>query len=194
MAEAIFQLVYFIELVLISIVRSLSTRKYHRLSTAEDHSSHQDTILAFLVGAGWILPIFYLFSPAMDFADYSLPAWTGWLGAVLFAAAGLLLWKTHRDLGRNWIPGLAFRQNHRLVTSGIFQYIRHPIYAAHLLWAVAQALLLHNWIAGFSYLIIALPHYLLRVNAEEKMMLDRFGDEYRQYQEKTGRLFPGFDK
>ena len=194
MAEAIFKLVYFIELVLISFMRSRSTRKFHRLSIAENHSTVADTILAFLAGIGWTLPLIYIFSSVLDYADYFLPAWTGWLGALIFAGAGLLLWKSHRDLGRHWIPGLAFRPNHKLITSGIFQHIRHPIYAAQLLWAVAQALLLHNWIAGFSYLLILLPQYLLRVEAEEKMMLERFGDEYRDYMEHTGRLIPKFEQ
>jgi protein-S-isoprenylcysteine O-methyltransferase Ste14 len=64
------------------------------------------------------------------------------------------------------------------------------MYAAHLLWGVAQVFLLQNWIVGFSMLITVLPGYLYRARVEEQMMLDHFGEEYREYMERTGRLFP----
>ena len=64
------------------------------------------------------------------------------------------------------------------------------MYAAHLLWAIAQILILHNWIAGFSFIVVMVPHYLLRVGVEEKMLHEKFGVEYADYIKKTGRVFP----
>ena len=64
------------------------------------------------------------------------------------------------------------------------------MYAAHWLWAIAQTLLLANWIAGPSMLVTFLPLYLLRVRNEERMMLEHFGDEYRRHIARTGRVFP----
>jgi len=189
-AHNIFKLVYFIELVLISVVRSISTTKYRKLKTVEDRSSGVDSTLLALTGVGMIIPLFYIFSSWLDFANYSLPNWLGWIGALLFASASVLLWKTHQDLGQNWTPTLGIRDKHTLITEGIFKYIRHPMYAAHLLWALAQPLMLQNWIAGFSFLAITIPHYFLRIGDEEKMMLDKFGDKYSEYMEKTGRFFP----
>ena len=55
---------------------------------------------------------------------------------------------------------------------------------------VAQALLLQNWIAGWAGLVSFLPLYLLRVPREERMMLDKFGETYRAYMGRTGRVFP----
>jgi protein-S-isoprenylcysteine O-methyltransferase Ste14 len=190
MADSIFKLVYFIELVLISLIRSRSTAKYRRLKVEEDRAPRQQPLLLALNSLGVILPLFYLFTPWLDFANYHLPDWTGWLGAALFAGASLLLWKSHRDLGPNWTPAPGLRPEHRLVKEGVFSIIRHPMYAAHLLWAIAQPLLLRNWMAGFSLLVPLLPQYLLSVDEEEKMLLERFGEEYRQYLKRTGRLFP----
>jgi protein-S-isoprenylcysteine O-methyltransferase Ste14 len=68
------------------------------------------------------------------------------------------------------------------------------MYAAHLLWAVAQGLLLENWLAGWIFLVVFIPLYLLRVPQEEQMMLDQFGQEYRDYMARTGRLIPGLRK
>jgi protein-S-isoprenylcysteine O-methyltransferase Ste14 len=192
MFNSIFKIVYFIEYMLISIVRSMHTTKYRKLSVAIDRKSLLDMLLLALAGIGMLVPLVYVFSSLLDFADYNLPDWVGWLGAALFAIAIWLLWRSHVDLGRNWTPTLAIRDDHQLVTGGIFKYIRHPMYAAHLLWAIAQALMLHNWIAGFSLLIVFLPQYLLRVNAEEQMLLDQFGEQYKNYMQKTGRIIPRF--
>jgi protein-S-isoprenylcysteine O-methyltransferase Ste14 len=192
MLNSLFKIVYLIEMILITAVRSMGTAKYRRATVQEDRSSTLDTALLALNGVGMLIPILYVFSSWFDFADYSLPAWLSWIGAVLFGAAAALLWGTHQAMGRNWTPTLGLREEHKLVTDGVFRFIRHPMYAAHILWALATPLILTNWIAGFSMLVPQLAQYWLRVKAEEGMMLERFGEQYRQYMERTGRLLPKF--
>jgi len=145
-------------------------------------------ILAFL--GLLVIPLIYLCTSWLDAADYHLPTWAGWVGVAVFAFALWLLWRSHVDLGRNWTVTLQIREGHSLVTGGVFRYIRHPMYAAHGLWGIAQALLLHNWIAGPAFLAAFLPIYLLRVAPEEQMMLEHFGEEYRLYMNRTGRVIP----
>lgn len=190
MFNSIFKIIYFIELVLITAVRSAGTTKFRKLETKEDRSSTLDNILLALNGVAMIIPIFYVFSSWLDFADFSIPAWPRWIGVVLFAVAAYLLWLTHQAMDRNWTPTLGIREDHKLVTDGIFRHIRHPMYAAHLLWALAQPLILTNWIAGFPFLVTQIAQYWLRIGAEEDMMLEHFGDEYRDYMETTGGLIP----
>ncbi len=143
-----------------------------------------------------VIPLVYVFSSWLDFVDYHLPLWANWVtgitGGVVFALALWLLWRSHVDLGQNFSPELKLRKEHTLVTDGIFRLIRHPMYTAHLLWAIAQVLLLHNWIAGFSFLVTFYPFYLLRVPREERMMLENFGQEYSLYMNRTGRLLPRY--
>ena len=86
---------------------------------------------------------------------------------------------------------LELRDQHALVTHGLYAHVRHPMYSAFWLWAVAQALLLPNWIAGFSGLVGFGVLYFGRVVREERMMLDAFGDEYRAYAARTRRIIPG---
>lgn len=99
-------------------------------------------------------------------------------------------------LGSLWIPmiilPLIYLEGHTLVTNGIYSYIRHPMYVSQWLWGMAQILLLQNWLVGPTKLIYFIPVYILRVPAEEKMMLDTFGDHYRQYMKKTGGVIPKF--
>ena len=139
-----------------------------------------------------VMPVVYVLTPWVDFADYRLPSWAGWAGIALFASSLWLLWRSHTDLGRNWTPTLQIREGHSLVTDGVYHHIRHPMYAAHGLWAIAQPLLLQNWIAGWGMLVTFLPVYLVRVRREERMMLEHFGEAYRLYMERTGRLLPRF--
>ncbi len=68
--------------------------------------------------------------------------------------------------------------------------VRHPMYTAFWLWAVAQALLLPNWVAGLSGLLGFGTLYFLRVGQEERLMIEAFGDAYRAYMERTARLIP----
>ena len=190
MFNSFFKIIYFIQLIIITAVRSAGTAKYKREKTADDRSSTLDTALLALNGVGMLVPIFYVFSTWLDFADYSLPAWLSWIGAALFALAAFLLHLTHRALGRSWTPTLGLREDHQLVTDGIIKYIRHPMYAAHILWAIAQPLILANWIAGFSFLLPQILQYVSRVGDEESMMLEVFGEQYQEYMDSTGRLLP----
>lgn len=190
MFNSIFKIVYFIEVMVISIVRGIGTAKYKRLKVEVDRKTAIDMIFLGLNGIGMIVPFVYVFSSVLDFADYELPDRVGWAGAVLFGVATWLLWRTHAGLGRNWTPTLGIRSGHKLITGGVFKYMRHPMYTAHLIWAVAQIMILHNWIAGYSFIIVQAPFLLLRIRDEEKMMLEQFGEEYGEYMKRTGRLFP----
>ena len=105
-----------------------------------------------------------------------------------------LLWlffRSHADLGTNWSVTLELRQEHRLITQGVYRAIRHPMYSALTLYAVGQALVIPNWVAGFSNVIALLVLIALRVGAEEKMMAEQFGDEYAAYSARTKRFVPG---
>ena len=192
MFNSIIKIIYLIEFAAITTVRSAGTAKYRRLKTQEDHSSTLDNLLLGLNGLAMILPLFYAFSSWFDFANFALPLWLRWVGVVLFAFAAYLLWLTHQAMGRNWTPTLGIREDHKLIKDGIFRYLRHPMYTSHLLWAIAQPLILANWLAGFPFLLTQAAQYWLRIKAEEEMMLEHFGEEYQDYMETTGGLFPKF--
>lgn len=148
------------------------------------------SLLTFAFIGMLVVPLVYVFSDTLSFADYVLPSWTGWAGTLIFLAALWLLWRAHSDLGQNWSQTLALREEHELITHGVYRRVRHPMYAAFWLWAIAEALLLHNRIAGFSQLVSLAGLCFLRVPREERMMLDRFGGEYQDYMNRTGRVLP----
>jgi len=191
MIDNTFESIFLIGFVTGCVIRAFYTKRCRRDRIPASRADWLEWPLIFLVFIGMqVIPIIYLFTSWLDFADYHLPAGGGWFGAAVFAGALWLLWRSHADLGRNWSATLRIKEGQTLVTQGSYRYIRHPMYAAHWLWAMAQALLLHNWIAGFAFLLTFLPLYLMRVPREERMMLEHFGEEYRSYMSRTGRLFP----
>jgi protein-S-isoprenylcysteine O-methyltransferase Ste14 len=83
------------------------------------------------------------------------------------------------------------REQHRLITQGVYRRIRHPMYSALTLYSIGQALVIPNWVAGPSNLIAFAILFALRFRAEERMMVEEFGDEYAAYSARTKCLIPG---
>ena len=113
------------------------------------------------------------------------------LGVACLVVGLWLFYRSHDDLGTNWSITLEVREQHRLITHGVYRRIRHPMYTALLLYSVGQALVIPNWLAGPSYLVAFGIFFAFRVKAEERMMLEQFGDEYAGYAARTQRLVPG---
>jgi protein-S-isoprenylcysteine O-methyltransferase Ste14 len=149
-------------------------------------------LLAAMFPGTLLLPVLYLFTPLLAFADYRLPTWMPWIGAVVMISSLWVFWRSHADLGRNWSVSLELRENHELVTAGIYRAIRHPMYLSIWLWAFAQGMLLQNWLAGWSVVPAFAAMYVLRVPREEQLMCEQFGDAYRDYMRRSGRIFPRF--
>ena len=197
MFDNTFEIVFIIFLISGFIIRLISLRRVPEMRKKRlERKSHSNVtrkempimVLSFI--GMQILPLVYVLTPWLDFLDYKLPIWAGWSGAVVFAIGLWLLYRSHTDLGCNFSPEVEIKEEHALVTNGVFRYIRHPMYAAHGLWAIAQALLLQNWIAGPAFIVPVVLLYLVRVPREEKMMLEHFGEEYQKYMNQTGRVIP----
>jgi protein-S-isoprenylcysteine O-methyltransferase Ste14 len=174
------------------VIRYPHQRRSRRIPVAERPGRVRDlTLLAISFCGLFVIPAIYVVTNRPAFADYPFNQAAAWLGAVVFALSLTLFYRTHRDLGRFWSVTLEIRQTHQLVTSGVYRYIRHPMYAAFFLWALAQALLLPNWIAGLAGIAAFGNLFCFRIRREERMMEATFGDAYRAYASRTWRLVPG---
>jgi protein-S-isoprenylcysteine O-methyltransferase Ste14 len=174
-------------------IRARHIKVRQQIRVRSNQNTGLDTSLFFTVGiGGFLVPLLYMFTPLLSFADYLIPLWIGVIGVVILAAGDWLFWKSHKDLGANWSPILEIREGHTLITAGIYARIRHPMYASLWLLVLAQAMILPNYVAGFSGLVPFAILYFQRVGKEERMMLQEFGSEYEQYRTRTGRLLPKF--
>ena len=185
------KIIFLVCFVLTGVIRTPYQRKIKTNTIVDNRKTPQeDGLLAFVFLGMVVLPLIYIVTPLFNFADYSLPIWANVLGIVIFAIALYLFWRSHHDLGQNWSPTLQVREEHTLITNGIYQTIRHPMYTSIWLWVIAQGLLLPNWIAGLAGVITFGTLYFFRVGNEENMMLDQFGEQYQAYRQRTKRLVP----
>jgi protein-S-isoprenylcysteine O-methyltransferase Ste14 len=184
-------------LVLVGIIGTAAIRAPHgrrsgKVTVVESRKNRTEvTLLALMWIAMMILPLVSIVTPVLSFADYPLHVVPWFLGTVCLVFGLWFFYRSHADLGTNWSISLELREGHKLVTNGVYEHIRHPMYTAIFLIAVAQALLLPNWLAGPSCLVAFLLMLSLRIGPEEQMMRDRFGNDYIAYVGRTKRLIPG---
>jgi len=187
----IFETIYVMVFAVAAVIRSYYGMQFKRNEI--DHSRKENP-LVFVGMAVWavalILPFITIFSNGLAIADYEIITSLRVLGSFIFVAGLWVLWRSHVDLATNFSPSLFIRKNHTLVTTGIYRKIRHPMYLSFCMWALGQALLIENWLAGPLGLLAFVFIYLFRVEAEEQQLLEQFGNEYELYQKKTGRLLP----
>jgi protein-S-isoprenylcysteine O-methyltransferase Ste14 len=147
-----------------------------------------------LLTIAWIaffLPLVWITTPVFAFADYPLRPIPLLIGALCLMLGLWLFHRSHADLGTNWSITLEVRENHQLVTDGVYRWICHPMYLALLIYSAGQALVIPNWFVGPSYGIAMVLLFSFRVGPEERMMLEVFGKEYEAYRTATKRLVPG---
>jgi protein-S-isoprenylcysteine O-methyltransferase Ste14 len=181
------------------VAQCLIRQHYVRQTKSEKKSVRQfDRLEKILLAAMFppvlLLPLLYFFTPLLSFADYYLASPIRWAGAVVMVASLWLFWRSHVDLGQNWSVSLELRENHQLVSHGVYRWIRHPMYASIWLWGLAQGMMLANWFAGWSVIPAFAAMYFIRMPREERLMCEQFGDGYREYVRRTGRLFPRLTK
>ena len=169
----------------------------HRIKSATkeklDRRKEGLFILATLRPAGaalWIGVIAWMINPAsMQWSSMPLPNWVRWTGVLCCALSVALLVWTLPTLGTNLTDTVVTRQHHTLVTRGSYRWIRHPFYVAMGFVTLGAALLSANW---FVLLMGVVVFTLLAVRSrvEEEQLLARFGDEYANYRERTGKFIP----
>ena len=143
-------------------------------------------LLASIVGI-----VTYLTQPArMNWAAAGFPACLRWVGLFLgITGLGLFTWVL-QTLGRNFSTSLAVKKQQTLITHGPYRWVRHPMYTAFIILWVSFCLLSANWFIGLTGLAAYGLTVIVRTPKEEKMMLEVFGMEYKNYMARTGRYLP----
>jgi protein-S-isoprenylcysteine O-methyltransferase Ste14 len=174
------------------VIRYPHQRRAHKTPVAQRPQRLRERALLTISFCGlFVVPLIYVLAEEPRFASYRFLPVLAFTGTIVFAAALALFYRIHRELGRSWSVTLELRDQHVLVTDGLYRHLRHPMYSAFWLWALAQALLLPNWIAGPAGFVGFGILFFCRVGAEERMMLAAFGDDYRAYMARTKRIIPG---
>jgi protein-S-isoprenylcysteine O-methyltransferase Ste14 len=111
------------------------------------------------------------------------------LGIALFFCGVALRITSKRKLNQSYSYTLSTAPTKRLVTSGVYRFIRHPIYFAAIFY-VSGAPLVFSSLYGFFVSLVFIPCILYRIGIEEKLLTEEFGEQYVDYKKHTKRLVP----
>jgi protein-S-isoprenylcysteine O-methyltransferase Ste14 len=126
-------------------------------------------------------PLSHRFVPAADSLREAgvLITWTG---------VAIAIW-ARRHIGKNWSGLVTLKQDHQLVCTGPYRWVRHPIYMGMLVAVLGTALVLGEW-RGIVALVLLIVAHTLKARREEALMIRHFGSVYEDYRKKTGFLVP----
>ena len=138
----------------------------------------------------WLSPFVYLINPQwMAWSKLGLPEWVRFLGIGVAIVNDVLLYWLFSSIGSGISPTSATRKEHKLSTSGPYRWVRHPLYTVGAILFISFGMMADNWfIAALG--ILAFIAMAKRTPQEEANLVEKFGDEYREYMKHTGRFFP----
>lgn len=175
-------------------ISSYFRRKADRDSGEKISRSVDGSVMMTLIKIGglmlWLSPLVYLINPHwMAWSKLGLPEWARWLGVGIGILCVLGIYWLFSSIGSGITPTSATRTQHVLVTSGPYRWVRHPLYTVGSSLFIAFGMMSDNWfIAGLGILTFILM--AARTPKEEANLIEKFGDEYREYMKRTGRFFP----
>src|SRR5687767_5506653 len=142
----------------------------------------------------WLSPLVYLLNPSwMAWSKIGLPEWIRWLGVGMGILCTMGIYWLFSSIGTGITPTSATRQEHKLVTRGPYRWVRHPLYTFGSSLFISLGMMADNWfIAALG--ILAFIAMAIRTPKEEANLIEKFGDEYREYMRQTGRFFPRLTK
>jgi len=199
--ELTFRLVFLNMCVLTLLVRRHYTVKIEsicgkiprqqRWAESLKHEGKPITTIRTVLSPIWTVALLlYFFSPPwMAWSILPYPEWLRWLGMSLgIACIPMLVW-VQRTLGNHWSTYLKLRENHELVTTGPYKRIRHPMYVVLFFFITAIALATASVLITMLNTLLIIVFYA-RIGKEELMMIQEFGNQYREYIRHTGRFIP----
>ena len=138
----------------------------------------------------WLSPLVYLINPAwMAWSKIGLPEWTRWLGVGLGLLCVAGIYWLFSSIGSGITPVSATRKEHKLSTNGIYRWVRHPLYSIGSTFIISFGLISDIWLI-ILFGILAFTAMAVRTPKEEANLIEKFGDEYREYMKRTGRFLP----
>ena len=193
MEELFFRTSLGILIIAFFVIRAPGVLSASKTEKVKERKPTRERFLVLLNFIGMMgLPIIYILTPWLDFFAYPLPDIVRYFG-IIFNISGLILlvW-VHKTLGQHWSMMLELGTEHKLVTTGPYAHVRHPMYTFFYILAISTTLISANLCVGLFGIIAWTLLYTVRVEDEEDMLIEQFGDEYEEYMERTGRLIPKF--
>lgn len=192
MPQTFFHLTFIFVFVAFMGIRAFYFRKAQLYGGQAEYKEEKLTKIRQSFGLIFPLSILaYMIWPSiLEWATFSLPVWAQWIGVALGMFTLPFIWWVQWALDVNFSVILHVRKEHTLITHGPYRWIRHPMYSALYMHGLSTLLLTRNWFIGGMYLLALTAIVVARLKNEEVTMIEKFGDEYRQYIKRTGRFLP----
>ncbi|MEJ2720876.1 MAG: isoprenylcysteine carboxylmethyltransferase family protein [bacterium] len=112
-------------------------------------------------------------------------------GFGLLVAGLIVRWAAILTLGRLFTTNVAIQTGHRIVRTGLYRRVRHPAYSGLLLAFAGLGVAFGSWLSLAAVMVPITAAVLYRIHVEERALIGAFGEEYREYCNRTKRLVPG---
>lgn len=191
--ELTFHIIFIAAFAASTIVRSIFGLKATRSPDKVEHKASKlnRALLGSLTLLYSIAILIYMLRPRwFAWATFPLPLWARWVGAVMVVGGIPLLVWVQASLGKNFAATLHVCEGHTLVMTGPYRWVRHPMYTLIFVFGIGLLLLTANWFVGGPMLGASALFIFPRLGKEEALMIEQFGDQYRQYMQRTGRFLP----
>lgn len=130
----------------------------------------------------------HLNPPLMDTVLPHLP-WIGWMGVAITSLGFAVTYWARGILGRNWSAAVTIKEDHELICTGPYRFVRHPIYTGLILAAAGTALSLDQY-RGLLAVFVLWISFTIKRRKEEQFMRQQFGAQYIEYANATGAILP----
>lgn len=195
--EIIFRIILPVLILVFALHRGYYVRKHgEEQNTLKKREEGWASKIAGLLGMlGFLTVLTYTVNPGwLSWSSLPVPLWLRWVGVCMALLGFAVLQWAQNTLGKNWSDTPRMIREQALITSGPYQFIRHPIYTGFLLIFGSTFLISANWLIGTAWIGMTFLEVTSRIGFEEQLMLDYFGDRYRSYMKRTGRLLPRFPR
>ena len=188
-----YQLIYCILFSIYSIVRIyfVTIRNKSKNKIIKSKNKTIERIKVSIAGLGMIfIPLISVFTPYLDFFKIEISPFILNITIILLILNIYYFFLIHKQLADNWSPILEIKEKQKLIKTGVYKHIRHPMYTQSWIWTLLQGIILTNYFVEICGIIFWGYLYFTRVDQEEQLMIEEFGEEYKEYMKKTGRLIP----
>jgi len=175
-------IVFLLALIIYRIKSTLMTSNKEEGRVAQPWTLYVLTTMHVIIGMVWTIEYFTIVKTINYFVTAS--------GFVLFAVAVTGRYWALDTLGKYHSAQIEIREDHPLITSGPYGYVRHPIYFFTIIEVISCCLIPNAWYAFFLTLFIYTPLLILRLLLEEKVLAQKFGASYLYYRETVPCLIP----
>ena len=148
-------------------------------------------LLMFLLSPFLLIAAFYenklLISSILPFWDNLI---VSYIGFVIYLSAGILVIVGRVQLGKFGSGELITEEDHKLNTEGVYKYIRNPMYSGALIAVIGFGLVFRSII---TLLFVSICYFILfkmRIDEEERLLYEAFGEEFTKYKKKSKKLIP----